>query len=137
MTFQEWLFNKYLTWQAEQGSPRTETDFADYLGVKQQSLSAWMRGYYKPRGYKAVTQLYKMYGPEALVYLESDPKTPDQLVQPVVELVKAVMSCPEELRDLVVKAIEKTAEEGERENIEERFIVHLKEVVDRTTDSEK
>jgi transcriptional regulator with XRE-family HTH domain len=48
--FPDWLKRKYLDWQHDQGDLKTMIQFAEYLGVTQQSLSAWVNGKSPPTG---------------------------------------------------------------------------------------
>jgi transcriptional regulator with XRE-family HTH domain len=69
MEFKEWIFKKYLDWQAEIGVRKSMSEFANYLGVSQQTISVWMNGRGTPSGknvYKLGAQLgwelYDMLG---------------------------------------------------------------------------
>ena len=50
MDFSGWITKKYIEWQAEHGARKTINDFAEYIGVSQQTISVWMNGKGKPSG---------------------------------------------------------------------------------------
>ena len=50
MEFSDWIRNKFLEWERERGSRQSYSEFARYLGVKQTTLSQWMRGGFEPKG---------------------------------------------------------------------------------------
>ena len=134
MEFQKWLLQKYLDWQAEQGRPRTEVDFAEYLGVKQQSLSAWLRGYYQPKGYAAVMALVAKYGPEVYTALGADEPFPPELEESMARLAKALEGMPERFKELVFRSLEQAYDEKIWEHpdgTESRYLQIMKEIHER------
>lgn len=50
MEFSQWLFHKYLDWQAELGQRKSVTAFAAYVGVSQPQMTAYLKGAYLPKG---------------------------------------------------------------------------------------
>ena len=48
MNFKEFLFNRFMTWQTQQGHRKTVSEFADYLGVSQPLVSMWLNGKGEP-----------------------------------------------------------------------------------------
>lgn len=50
----KWLDQKFLDWQQEQGGSRTLIEFADWLGIKQPTLSHYMTGRRTPNGKAAM-----------------------------------------------------------------------------------
>lgn len=48
--FSEWLNERFLEWEQQQGKRQTVSAFARYLDVPQSSLSSWMAGAYVPSG---------------------------------------------------------------------------------------
>ena len=131
MEFQQWLLQKYLDWQAEQGKPMTETKFAQYLGVRQQSLSGWLRGYYKPNGYKAINALVAKLGPEVYTLLDAEEPLPPELEEVANRMAKMVAVMPESYRSVVYEAIEQMIEEKfweDPDNVELRYLTLLQEI---------
>lgn len=134
MEFQKWLLNKYLDWQAEQGRPRTEVDFAEYLGVKQQSLSAWLRGYYQPRGYLAVKALVAKYGQEVYTALGVESPFPVELEESMARLAKALEGMPDYYKEVLFEAAERLVKERiweDPEGAELRLLKIMQEIVAR------
>lgn len=50
MDFRQWIENKYLQWQSNQGGRRTVMQFAEYLQLSQQTVSNWLNGTRQPTG---------------------------------------------------------------------------------------
>ena len=50
MEFKKFLEGKYLDWQRASGGRKTVLEFANYLGVSQQSVSNWWNGDRIPQG---------------------------------------------------------------------------------------
>jgi transcriptional regulator with XRE-family HTH domain len=48
--FSQWLNERFLEWEKQQGKRQTVSAFARYLDVPQSSLSSWMAGAYVPSG---------------------------------------------------------------------------------------
>ena len=59
----KFLNKKFLEWQMEAGQRRTQTEYAEYLGVAPGTLGHWMNGIRSP-DYDSVEQLSKKLGPE-------------------------------------------------------------------------
>ena len=68
-TFSQWLTNQYLDWQKSEGDRKTVQEFADYLGVVQQSLSGWLNGNNIPKSHKAISRLAAKLGNEVYTLL--------------------------------------------------------------------
>lgn len=76
--FKDYLFNKFLEWEKTQpGRRSTYTAYSRYLGIKQQLVSVWMKGTFKPNEENAVKLASKL-GDEVYDYLDF-PK-PDPLL---------------------------------------------------------
>jgi len=50
MNFRQFLEMKYLEWQKDSGGRKTVLEFANYLGVSQQTVSNWWNGERLPQG---------------------------------------------------------------------------------------
>lgn len=50
MEFRQWLEMKYLEYQRNSGGRKTVLQFAEHLGVSQQTLSTWMNETRRPQG---------------------------------------------------------------------------------------
>ena len=50
LEFRQWLELKFLEWQRNQGGRKTVLQFADYLGVSQQTVSSWWNSPKIPQG---------------------------------------------------------------------------------------
>ena len=46
----QWITDKFLDWQKQSGKRKTITEFAEYLGVGNTTLTKWMNGDRTPRG---------------------------------------------------------------------------------------
>lgn len=46
----EWLTQKFFVWQQEHGEIKTQTEFAEYLGIPQSTLSNWIKGGFEAKG---------------------------------------------------------------------------------------
>lgn len=72
----KFLNRKFLEWQLEGGYSRTQSEFAEYLGVSQSTLNHWMIGRRKP-DYENAMKLSKKLGDEILLingFLPADPE---------------------------------------------------------------
>ena len=71
MEFFEWMTQKYIEWRGSAiGHERTVTDYAAYIGVSQQVMSAWMKKDGNvPRGMKTISKLSAKY-PEVYEILD-------------------------------------------------------------------
>jgi transcriptional regulator with XRE-family HTH domain len=54
MEFKQYLEKKYLEWQNREGGRKTITEFADFLGISQPTISNYMTGARKPDTEKAM-----------------------------------------------------------------------------------
>ena len=61
--FSQYLEMKFLEWQTKGGKRKTVVEFADYIGVKQQTLSKWWNSDGKPEG-ENVRKLADKFGLE-------------------------------------------------------------------------
>lgn len=59
MNFSEWLWKRFYEWRGN--SLKNVSDFADYLGIRQQSVSDWLNGKYLPKGSKHITRMAAVY----------------------------------------------------------------------------
>ena len=60
MTFSEWLLNKFFEWQIQSKERKTLTEFAQYLGVKQNTLYGWLHYGFLPN-LKHIKILFKKF----------------------------------------------------------------------------
>jgi len=67
----EWLTNKYLDWQKNEGGRRTIVQFAEWLDVPQTTVSSWLNGKAVPGGSKLI-KLADKFGPEIYQLLGVD-----------------------------------------------------------------
>ncbi len=49
MSFSEFLLQQFLRWQAQEGERKSLSDFGEFLGFAQTTLSNWMNGERSPR----------------------------------------------------------------------------------------
>lgn len=63
--FKDWINRKYIEWMAEQGEVKTLTEFSEYIGENQPTVSHWINGKRVP-GEKQLLRLAKFFGPEVL-----------------------------------------------------------------------
>ena len=64
MEFSEWITKKYVEWRGEAvGRSRSVSEFADFIGVKQQAMSSWMYGIV-PKDYENIIKLAAKLGDE-------------------------------------------------------------------------
>jgi len=110
MEFSKYIKQEYFKWEQEQGEPCTVTDFARWLGVSQQSMSAWMKGLYNPRKLEDIAKLKNKLGPEVFNVLGLG--LPAELDEPIEDLARAIMEFPPEVRGLVRATIIETAMEA-------------------------
>ncbi|MCD4751911.1 MAG: helix-turn-helix domain-containing protein [Anaerolineaceae bacterium] len=64
MEFKTYINKKFLEYEHQCGGRKTITEFAEFLGVSQQSLSNWMNGTNAPSRQKSVELLASIFGPE-------------------------------------------------------------------------
>ena len=64
MEFSDWITEKYINWRGRAvGNERSITDFADHIGVSQQTLSSWMKqGGKVPRALTSIRKLADVFG---------------------------------------------------------------------------
>ena len=75
--FSEWLKHKYHEWQNGQDGIPPLTEFAKYIGVKHQSVSAWLLGKQTPDG-DNVLKLAEKLGYEVYEILGVEPPVSDE-----------------------------------------------------------
>jgi predicted DNA-binding protein YlxM (UPF0122 family) len=90
LEFWEWITKKYVDYRGDAiGQDRSITEFANWVGVSQQTMSGWMKkGGKLPRSQKSITNLVKKFGPE--VY--------DVLGLPMPEASFPIDSLPSEMQ---------------------------------------
>lgn len=66
MEFSDWLTRKYVSWRGEAtGHDRSISEFAEWVGVSQPLMSAWMKQKGKtPRSPKTINKLVEKFGGE-------------------------------------------------------------------------
>jgi len=106
-TVADWLKQKYLEWQLSLGDRRSISQFADFLGVPQPSLSEWMGNKYQPRG-TSVAKIAEKLGYEVYDVLGITRPLPKDLNPNMVELIKAVRQFPEGVQTRVLAAVQET-----------------------------
>jgi transcriptional regulator with XRE-family HTH domain len=119
--FGKWLTGKYLVWQVELGERKTLTEFAEYLGVSQSTVSAWMLGDHKPKSSQNVARLADKFGYEVYDLLG--------LPQPFVirsqpsSAARALMNLP----PVIQEAVEATAQQVEKQGdkLDEQAVARL------------
>lgn len=94
MKFGNWLSKKFLEWQLSQGERKTITQFAEYLGVPQPSLSEWMASKYIPRG-QSLAKLAEKLGYEVYEILGVSRPIPVKITPHLFDLICAVDQLPE------------------------------------------
>lgn len=58
-----WLIDKFLDWQKQQGSLKTQDEFARFLGFEPSTVSMWINGKHNPDK-NSVRQLATKLGPD-------------------------------------------------------------------------
>lgn len=76
MKFSEWITQKFLEWQIEQGKRKTIEEFADYIGVSRPIVSMWMNGKRTPSR-DNIHLLAQIFGPEIYDILNLPRPDPD------------------------------------------------------------
>lgn len=109
-----WLDKKFLDWQYQQGGSRTLTEFADWLGIPQSSLSNYMTGFRAPNE-KAAYKLGAKLGWEIFDLLGL--QRPDPLLQLITSLWDDI---PEEKQKELADEARMMAEENKRGRGNER-----------------
>ena len=104
----KWLDKKFLDWQYEQGGSRTLTEFAEWLGIPQSSLSNYMTGFRMPNE-KAAYKLGAKLGWDVFDLLGL--QRPDPLLQLITRLWDDI---PEEQQRALAEEAERMAEENRR-----------------------
>lgn len=115
-TVADWLKQKYLEWQLSLGDRRSISQFAEYIGVPQPSLSEWMGNKYLPRG-TSVAKIAEKLGYEVYDVLGISRPLPKDLNPNMVELIKAVGQLPEGVQTRVLAAVQETIPIVAGENI--------------------
>lgn len=73
--FSDWLNKKFVEWQAAQGRPMSQKDFARWLGVKPTTYSGWVNDDIPPSGENLSKLAYKL-GDEVYLVLGREPPSP-------------------------------------------------------------
>lgn len=110
--FSEWLEAEFIKWRG--GSRAGVTDFARHLGVKQQQLSDWLLGKYKPRG-ENVARLAEKLGPEvyeALGLARPASDTQDARPPGFFEWMNLFLSADEQTRQELLERARSEARQG-------------------------
>jgi predicted DNA-binding protein YlxM (UPF0122 family) len=70
LEFWEWITKKYVDYRGDAiGQDRSITEFANWVGVSQQTMSGWVKkGGKLPRSQKSITNLVKKFGPESTMF---------------------------------------------------------------------
>jgi transcriptional regulator with XRE-family HTH domain len=90
--FSDWMTKKYIEWRGD--TRRTVTDFADYVGVSQQTLSQWLNKDDVVPQAKNVTVLADRFGPE--IY--------EVLGLPVPLYIQEIRAIPQAIRERILAA---------------------------------
>ena len=64
MDFTEWINKKFLELQNQRGSRMTVVEFAEIIGIKQQTMSGYLNGESRPGSQKNLEKLAAVFGPE-------------------------------------------------------------------------
>lgn len=95
-----WLNQRFLEWQMETRKKQTIRSFAEYLSVKETTLSGWMRGVSQPTG-ENLQRLADKLGYEIFDILEV--VRPD----PIEELLENLASIPPDRKKEGIQIIRK------------------------------
>jgi len=70
--FADWITKKYVDWRGDAiGKDRSITEFAQWIGVSQQTMSGWMKkGGKIPRSKLSISNLVSKYGAEVYEILD-------------------------------------------------------------------
>ena len=68
--FPDWITQKFLDWQSNQGKRKTIDDFAAYIGVSRPLLNQWMNGNIPRPGRENISRLAEIFGLELYDVLE-------------------------------------------------------------------
>ena len=117
MDFSGWITQKYIEWQAEHGARKTINDFAEYIGVSQQTISVWMNGKGTPSG-KNLGKISSRLGYEVYDVMDIPRPMPQDLDPSIEAIARFVMVYPPEMREKIRIALEKTMIQAVRENIQ-------------------
>jgi transcriptional regulator with XRE-family HTH domain len=111
LEFRQWLELKFLEWQRNQGGRKTVLQFADYLGVSQQTVSSWWNSPKIPQG-DNIRKLADKLGLE--VYDVLGLERPDPFLH---YLIKQWEKLPEEAQDALLEIAESYADEDRPKRI--------------------
>lgn len=64
MSFKDWINQKYIDYLQTHGEHRTITEFAEWVGVAQVTMSHWMNGNREPGRQKSIDILVSRFGPD-------------------------------------------------------------------------
>ncbi len=96
--FAEWFKNAYFDWERQHSDGiQGITKFAEYLGVEQPQVSAWMKGKYKP-GRENVGRLAAKLGPGVFDALNMP--APDRELARLIQLYE---SASEEQKEKIIR----------------------------------
>lgn len=115
MDIKELLIREFFAWQMKQGRPCTQTEFAAWLGVKQQSLSNWMRGDYVPRKLEDISKLADKLGFEVFDALGLNRPWPAEVDEKILHVAKQIQKFPPEFRMEVMDALIETGYQAVQE----------------------
>jgi len=102
--FQEWFWEKFEEWR--RGTKNGPTAFARYLGIKQQYVSNWLDGKFKPRG-KNIAKLAEKY-PDVYEALGLPMPEPVDFRERLETALRVA------LEEIVTKGVDLNSSEGER-----------------------
>lgn len=114
MEFKDWITQKYREWRGDAvGRERNMTEYAEWLGVSQPSVSNWMSGTYKPEEQKSVDALANRYGIEVYEALGIDvPRSYNSLYKKLSRLVSRWKDMTPEQEEILLRKIQDFAEEN-------------------------
>ena len=114
--FSVWLRQRFFEWNSEQDRVKSRAVWAKWLGVRQQSLNAWMNGKSKPKG-DNITRLVAKLGAGVYEALGIEmPKKIDRFVQ-LADVWKALNDAAQE--ELISDAV-RLKEKGETYGIKRK-----------------
>lgn len=113
MDFSEWITKKYVEWRGPAiGRERTITEYAEWLGITQQTVSSWMQPDGKvATSKKSIQKLAEKYGDEvyfALGILPNDYDPTDHARIQVEDLANIKASAPDS--DELIRMVKDWAE---------------------------
>ena len=74
MSFHQWIKSKYLEWRGDAiGRDKSISQFAEYIGIPQPTVSTWMLGKNEPKDERSIRALADRFGPDVFDVLNVDP----------------------------------------------------------------